>query len=65
MNLKYEFFKQSIYQLIQKSNLEIGIIFYIFKDIYNDIEKLYYAQLNKESLAQAEEQKETTEEENE
>lgn len=41
-----------IISVIEKSQLPIGIIYYILKDILNNIEKQYYAFLNSQSLEQ-------------
>ena len=51
--LKYEQFKQSIRQYNQSSELDIGIVYFILKDLFNEIERMYYAQLNKESIESA------------
>lgn len=51
---KYEFFKQSIRQFIQSSELDVGIVYFIIKDIYKEIENTYYAQLNKEAMESVE-----------
>lgn len=45
---KYQILKETIVQTIQNSNLDIGIIYFIFKDLYNEVEKQYYFQLNRE-----------------
>lgn len=45
---KYQLLKETIVQTIQNSNLDIGIIYFIFKDLYNEVEKQYYLQLNRE-----------------
>lgn len=49
MITKYENFRRMIQQAIQNSGLDIGIVYFIFKDIFSEIEKLYYAYLNAES----------------
>lgn len=54
----YQLFKETINSLIQNSGLDIGIVYFILKDIFQDIEKLYYAQINKELI---EEQKQNIE----
>lgn len=41
-----------IISVIEKSQLPIGIVYYILKDILNNIEKQYYAFLNSQSLNQ-------------
>jgi len=56
MITKYEVFKQSIKKYIQNSELDIGVVYYILKDIYKEIENLYYATLNRESMELAKQQ---------
>ena len=51
---KYQIFKESINHVIQNSGLDIGAVYFILKDIFWEIEKLYYAQLNRECLEEAE-----------
>lgn len=50
MNTKYEVLNQSLRRDIQNSGLEVGGVYYILKVLMNDVEKLYYAQLNNESM---------------
>ena len=40
--MKYQNFVDGIKNLINESNLDIGAVYYILKDIYRDIEILYY-----------------------
>lgn len=49
----YQLFKEKINYVIQNSGLDIGAVYFILKDIFSDIEKLYYAQINKECLEEA------------
>ena len=49
----YQIFKEKISYVIKNSGLDIGAVYFILKDIFNDIEKLYYAQINKECLEEA------------
>ncbi len=51
---KYQIFKETINNVIKDSNLDIGAVYFILKDIFSDIEKIYYAQINKELLEEAE-----------
>lgn len=51
---RYQILKESILRLIQNSGLDIGAAYFIIKDIFCDVEKAYYAQLNKECLEEAE-----------
>ena len=46
----YQILKEAINSTIQKSNLDIGAIYFIFKDIFKEIEMLYYTQINKELM---------------
>lgn len=46
--LKYEKFKETIMQTIQKSGLDVGIVYFILKDILYEIETLYIQQVQKE-----------------
>lgn len=50
----YQLFKEKINYVIQNSGLDIGAVYFILKDIFLEIEKLYYAQINKECLEEAE-----------
>lgn len=50
MTKDYHILRETINTTIQNSNMEIGAVYYIIKDIYRDMEKLYYAQINKELL---------------
>lgn len=49
----YQIFKEAVNNLIQNSNLDIGAVYFIFKDIFSDIERTYYTQINKECLEEA------------
>lgn len=51
MITKYEFFRQNLKHLIQNSDLDIGIAYFILKDTFKEIEDLYYAALNNETLS--------------
>lgn len=42
-------FNKNLHELISNSELDIGTIYFIFKNTFREIETLYYAQLNKES----------------
>ena len=44
----YQILKESISSIIQKSGLDIGAVYFIFKDLFREIEILYYNQINKE-----------------
>ena len=46
----YYFLKEKINQTIQNSGLDVGIVYFIFKDIFTNLETTYYAQINKELM---------------
>lgn len=46
--IKYQNFKECMISLINQSELDVGMIYFILKDIFNEIELLYYKQLNRE-----------------
>lgn len=50
----YQILKEQINYAIQESGLDIGAAYFIMKDIINNLERLYYAQVNKECLEDAE-----------
>ena len=50
MNKNYQFLKEKVNYVIQDSNLDIGAVYFVMKDIMNNLEHLYYAQINKEML---------------
>lgn len=58
INLSIEELNLNIKKIIEEANLPIGIVYYIFKDIFNEIEKMYYASLNSVILNQQQQQKE-------
>lgn len=62
MTKDYQFLKEAINQNIVNSNLDIGAVYFILKDIYFEIERNYYMRINQELL---EEQKQNTETKNE
>ena len=49
-NLKCDDFKQEIIKKINNSQLPITIIYYIIKDLFNQIEKQYYGTINELKL---------------
>lgn len=53
---------QSLIQIIQNSNLSIGIIYFIIKDIYNEVSLLYQSELNKQIEQQVMKEKSTLDE---
>lgn len=57
--LKYEKFKAAIHNVIQQSGLDVGMAYFILKDITGQLEVLYLQQIQKE--AQEENDKEESE----
>lgn len=53
----YQILKEQINYAINNSGLDIGAAYFIMKDIINNLEHLYYAQINKECLEDAENKK--------
>lgn len=51
----YQIFKESINKIIQNSGLDIGVVYFILKDIFREIETLYYSHLNRELMDETEE----------
>ena len=58
MTKYYQILKEQINYAISNSGLDIGAAYFIVKDIMNNLEHLYYAQVNKECLEEAENNKE-------
>ncbi|NBI93102.1 hypothetical protein D3Z45_21645 [Lachnospiraceae bacterium] len=58
MTKNYQILKEQINYAISNSGLDIGAAYFIVKDIMNNLEHLYYAQVNKECLEEAENNKE-------
>lgn len=58
----YQFFKEKINYAIQNSGLDIGAVYFIFKDIFSDLERDYFIQINKELAKESEENKSEKEE---
>ena len=59
----YQLLKESINALIQKSGMDIGAVYFILKDVFREIETLYYSQINREIMEESkEENKEIIEE---
>mgnify|MGYP003293419299 CR=1 FL=1 len=48
INTVMQVFKDNLAMTIKNSQLPIGIIYYVFKDVYNDLEKIYNETLEKE-----------------
>lgn len=56
INLKIVNFSNKLKYLIGTSQLPIGIVYYILKDTFNELQKQYYATLNSISLQESKEQ---------
>ena len=50
----YQILKESINAVIQKSELDIGAVYFILKDIFKEVEILYYSQINRELAEESE-----------
>ncbi len=50
----YQILKEQINYAIENSGLDIGAAYFIMKDIINNMEHLYFAQINKECLEETE-----------
>ena len=50
----YQILKEQINYAIQESGLDIGAAYFIMKDIINNLEQLYYSQVNREFLEEKE-----------
>ena len=46
--LKYEIFKTQLETLIQNSNLDVGAVLFVLKDVLHTVEKMYETQIQKE-----------------
>lgn len=63
INIVISEFDANIKSLIQSSNLPIGVVYYILKNLTQDIEMQYYATLNSILSQQTEEETSSTSEE--
>ena len=54
-NTLCEEYKNSLVQIVNQSNLPIGVVYYITKNIMTEIEHTYYGVLNEESVEHLEE----------
>lgn len=55
INIVISQFDENIKSLIQSSNLPVGVVYYILKNLTQDIEMQYYATLNSILTQQTEE----------
>lgn len=53
--------RQQISDVINNAHLSIDAVYFVMKDIFNEIEKLYYTELQREQEAQEKEQQEPDE----
>lgn len=58
--LKYEKFRQAVRQIIQQSGLDVGIVYFILKDIVRELEPLYLQQIQKEAIEEEENKEDKT-----
>lgn len=49
----YQIFKETINNTISNSGLDVGVVYYILKDTFREVENLYYAQINKELMEES------------
>ena len=55
MTKDFHVLTETINSAIQNSNMEIGAVYYVVKDVYRDIENWYYARINQELLQESNE----------
>jgi len=46
----YQILKETITGSIKNSGLDVGAAYFIMKDVFSELEKIYFAQINKELL---------------
>ena len=46
----YQILREQINYAIQNSDLDIGAAYFIVKDVFQTLEKMYYAQINTEFI---------------
>lgn len=61
MNKKYESFRNGVMYIIRSSGLDIGVIFYILKDLLREVEDIYSNTLRQE-IEEEERQRQEAEE---
>ena len=57
----YQILKEQINYAISNSGLDIGAAYFIMKDIFSDIERMYFGQINKEFLEESKNKTESDE----
>ena len=60
MNIKIEQFNSNLQNLINSSQLPIGVVYYLFKYYTKELQNTYYATLNSELSSTPLEQKEVS-----
>lgn len=59
----YQILREQINHAIGNSGLNIGAAYFILKDIFSEIEKMYYGQINKELLEESKKKVDETDKE--
>ena len=54
----YQILREQINYAIQNSDLDIGAAYFIVKDVFQTLEKMYYAQINTEFIEESKDKKE-------
>lgn len=54
VNYSIESFRQNVYDLINKSQMPIGIAYFVFKDVFADITAAYQSAVQQEAQEMAE-----------
>lgn len=49
INMKTEEFRSALFNIINQSNLPVSIVYYVFKDVGQELENIYYGTLNSEA----------------
>ena len=57
INLKTEKLRSDLYAIVNQSQLPIANVYFVYKDVFKDLEKLYNDVINKEITKMREEQK--------
>lgn len=65
INIKTEKLRNALYAIVNESKLPIANVYFVYKDVFKDLEELYENVINKELVGQQEEQKEEKEQEEE
>ena len=49
INMKTEEFRSALFNIINQSNLPVSIVYYVYKDVGQELENIYYGTLNSEA----------------